>query len=601
MSDFIVAFVGLPSSGKSSIINSLCFKRIQQTGICRTTTEFKLIDNTLIDDANNKFKVIDLPGICDSEENIKSSEGNNFNELTYAHITNAHLIIWTSDINKAFITTHEVEEFNNIKEYIKEREESTGKLYYIIIMLSKCDKLYSIKKEKKESIKNNNDEIEDSDEDTNINDVIDKVKIKFPNDVILLFNAFGRSYHNKKSSATLKNFIEKTFNGIPTNHNIKFDISNYMKFELEQQKLYYNHFLKSFENFVNDKITIDTLKEKWNKVNDKDKYTIITEICQLKELEKNILTSRHVKIYEYIIMICDVNKEYETDYIINKILIYIYIYLICNISQYIINPEKIEFKYYKLSMDNFNSSYNLFVSDANANCNKITNIYIKKYKKLQNLDKIFISLCDVFCRLLCNQYYLMANDSYIDLIDYLIFSPHITHITGIIFLLSIYRCELDGIPEKSSFKLLFNNMINNNISDFPMIFNKLEKFLLYTGLIIKLNDCNYDEYIEFLKNITSCENTILLYKLKIIKLILNNQIYYDNANIASNPFYTVYKELMHPKIPYHRLKNNTECDNLLNAFWLKVYSNIKIEYNRSIFEYFVPISIEELLYKINDD
>ena len=121
MSDFIVAFVGLPSSGKSSIINSLCFKRIQQTGICRTTTEYKLIDDTLIDDANNKFKVIDLPGICDSEETIKSSK--DFNELTYAHIKNANLIIWTSDINKAFITTHEVEEFNKIKKYIKERTE----------------------------------------------------------------------------------------------------------------------------------------------------------------------------------------------------------------------------------------------------------------------------------------------------------------------------------------------------------------------------------------------------------------------------------------------------------------------------------------------
>ena len=264
MSDFIVAFVGLPSSGKSSIINSLCFKRIQQTGICRTTTEYKLIDDTLIDDANNKFKVIDLPGICDSEENIKSSEGTDFNKLTYDHIKNANLIIWTSDINKAFITTHEVEEFNNIKEYIKKRTESTGKLYYIIIMLSKCDKLYSIKKEKKEFIKTNNDEIEDSDEETNINDVIDKVKQKFPNDVILLFNAFGRSYHNKKSSATLKKFIEKTFNGIPTNHNIKFDISNYTKkHNVEQQKLYYNHFLKSFEDYVNDKITIDTIKEKW--------------------------------------------------------------------------------------------------------------------------------------------------------------------------------------------------------------------------------------------------------------------------------------------------------------------------------------------------
>ena len=461
-------------------------------------------------------------------------------------------------------------------------------------MLSKCDKLYSIKKEKKESIKNNNDEIEDSDEETNINDVIDKVKQKFPNDVILLFNAFGRSYHNKKSSATLKKFIEKTFNGIPTNHNIKFDISNYMKYELEQQKLYYTHFLKSFEDYVNDKITIDTVKEKWNKVNDEDKCKIITELCQLKELEKNILTSRHVKIYEYIIMVCDMNKKYETNYFINKILIYIYIYLICHISYHYINnknPEKINYDYNLLD-----PSTCYHYSHLCAFTSKIINIYYKKYETSQNIVKIFISLCQQFIQ----QYKLMSYSFHSDFIDYLIFSPHITQITGVIFLLKISDSFWD-IAFQPSFKLSFNNMINNNISDFPMIFNKLEKFLLYTGLITKLNDCNYDEYIEFLKNITSCENTILLYKLKIIKLILNNQIYYDNANIASNSFYTVYKELMHPKIPYHRIKNNTECNNLLDAFWTKVYSNIKIEYNSSLFEYFVPISIEELLYKINDD
>jgi len=61
MSDFIVTFVGLPSSGKSSIINSLVFKRILQSGVCRTTIEHKLIYEDVIDDSGNAFRVIDLP------------------------------------------------------------------------------------------------------------------------------------------------------------------------------------------------------------------------------------------------------------------------------------------------------------------------------------------------------------------------------------------------------------------------------------------------------------------------------------------------------------------------------------------------------------
>ena len=89
MSDFIVSFVGLPSSGKSSIINSLVFKRLLQSGICRTTTKFKLIDDYIIDDNNNKFKVYDFPGICDSEE----KDNNIFNNLTYKHINKSNLII----------------------------------------------------------------------------------------------------------------------------------------------------------------------------------------------------------------------------------------------------------------------------------------------------------------------------------------------------------------------------------------------------------------------------------------------------------------------------------------------------------------------------
>lgn len=229
MSDFKVAFIGLPSSGKSSIINSLIGKRLLESGICRTTIEYKLLDDIIEDDNNNKFKVIDLPGICDSEES-----NTNFNELTNEHIKDANLIIWTSDVNKAFITTHEVNEYNRIKEYIKNLNNDSGKLYYLIICLSKCDKDIVNKKIKTRKIKNNNEEITDSDEDTDIDDLIDKVKDKFSNEDIIYYNAFGKSYHNEKSSLTLKKFIEK--NGIPSKYNITFDITKYMKDYDKQQE-----------------------------------------------------------------------------------------------------------------------------------------------------------------------------------------------------------------------------------------------------------------------------------------------------------------------------------------------------------------------------
>ena len=105
---------------------------------------------------------MDLPGICDSEEHNV-----NFNELTNKHIINANLIIWTSDVNKAFITTHEVNEYNKIKKILNDATNKTGKLYHLIIMLSKCDKDINnnVIKKKDKKIKKSREEISDSDED----------------------------------------------------------------------------------------------------------------------------------------------------------------------------------------------------------------------------------------------------------------------------------------------------------------------------------------------------------------------------------------------------------------------------------------------------
>jgi hypothetical protein len=104
-----------------------------------------------------------------------------------------------------------VNEYNKLKQYIKNLQEDTGTIYKIAIMLSKCDKTidFSNKSETKSKPITNFkpttelEEITDLDEDTNINDLVIKVKEKFPNEDIILFNAYGRSYHNEKTSSTL--------------------------------------------------------------------------------------------------------------------------------------------------------------------------------------------------------------------------------------------------------------------------------------------------------------------------------------------------------------------------------------------------------------
>ena len=83
-----IALVGLPSAGKSSIINSLIGKRMAQSGVSRTTTEVKLYDN-LISDDDIKYKIYDLPGIADIED-----KDNNFDTLIFDTIRKCNMVIW---------------------------------------------------------------------------------------------------------------------------------------------------------------------------------------------------------------------------------------------------------------------------------------------------------------------------------------------------------------------------------------------------------------------------------------------------------------------------------------------------------------------------
>ena len=75
-----LGFAGLPSAGKSTIVNALAAKRVLESGVCRTTTEPCLVGATnavgaqkwvrarLESDDGVEFCALDLPGTCDAED-----------------------------------------------------------------------------------------------------------------------------------------------------------------------------------------------------------------------------------------------------------------------------------------------------------------------------------------------------------------------------------------------------------------------------------------------------------------------------------------------------------------------------------------------------
>lgn len=219
-----IGLVGLPSAGKSSIINSLLGKRLAQSGVSRTTLESKLYEKMQSDD-NVNFNIYDLPGIADIED-----KDNNFDKVIFDTIKKCNIVIWVSDIIKSFITNHELKEFTKIQNYINELATKEGIAIQLLIMLSKVDKNLEAgigHDDDFESCCENqqvsNDEIVD-DEETTVIDIYEKVKTKFADIDILCFNAHGRAYHHPNSTPTLKNFV-KQYN--PVNINTGFNIRKY--------------------------------------------------------------------------------------------------------------------------------------------------------------------------------------------------------------------------------------------------------------------------------------------------------------------------------------------------------------------------------------
>ena len=604
MSDFIVSFVGLPSSGKSSIINSLVLKRLLHSGIYRTTTEFKLIED-IFDDNNNKFKIYDLPEIYNSEEkNIFDDDNNTFklydssethnleekdnNKINnFKHILNSNLIIWTSDANNAFLTTHEINEYNKLKKYIKDSTDLTGKLYYVIIMLTKYDKKINLIEES-----NNNNEIQDSDEDIDIKNLIINVKNKFPEEDIILYNAYGRSYHNEKSSSILKKFIEKRI-GIPTNFNILFDISKYiLNFSDKQERLYFDKFITCYNNNYSYLFTQNIMPYWLNITNDQ-------QVNHLMKIRYDKFNSNYF-IFKFINLVINNNKDYIK--IINLKLIDFYKDIIIN------NNYSSTLNYHKdyNSDDIIKLFINIFIQSSILDQ---IEIYTKLFQDDFNYEKAYLIILSIH-----NEGYKKENFNFIN----------------------IFNCYIKTLNNSIGINSSSNSSIdNNNISNFYLkillIINKVPIYIKYYNhtsmcycmsypatlntYILSINKkYNYNISLEeysllslsekfnnlliYLNKLNEDNDYILLNKLQIIYILTYNSFTLPETSKNKISFY-IHSEayFLNGKQTtiIDRLKYNDTYLTLVNQIWTKIYSNIQIPYNGYIGN-LIPLDLTELLY-----
>jgi hypothetical protein len=153
--ELVVGFMGMPSAGKSSLINSIVGKRILQTGVCRTTKGVHLIGvvnrfnfdeprfhkQSVVSDDGVAFSILDLPGVdrvADVEDKGKGEKS--FGEMTIAWSTSSDVVCWYAAhriarrfaalggslrlqglgrVRTCFLTTHEKDEFDKVRDHLR--------------------------------------------------------------------------------------------------------------------------------------------------------------------------------------------------------------------------------------------------------------------------------------------------------------------------------------------------------------------------------------------------------------------------------------------------------------------------------------------------
>lgn len=174
----IVALCGFRNAGKSSIINSIIQnpKIIydQKPTLIGPTNQLRFGNNdeTVYYYEKSPYTFLDEPGI---------------------NIGNADIVLWVTDASSAFISDEEIVEYNKIKDQIYKMNIITNRLIQIGILISKANG------------------------DDNENNSVIRISELYPNDVMILYNAYGKLYHSK--SKIYRNFIRE--NNVSTHHSIK--------------------------------------------------------------------------------------------------------------------------------------------------------------------------------------------------------------------------------------------------------------------------------------------------------------------------------------------------------------------------------------------
>ena len=196
-----LGFAGLPSAGKSTIVNALAGKRVLESGVCRTTTEPCLVGATnavgaqkwvrarLESDDGVEFCALDLPGTCDAED-----KKGTFNKVTREWAAKCDVVVWVTDARTAFLTTHEASEYSALRAAIKEKADEDGTLYQFLIVIAKFDASIDMKSNTNANanVRFLEDEIRTGSEETTIDSCFARVERTFPETRVVKFSAFAR-------------------------------------------------------------------------------------------------------------------------------------------------------------------------------------------------------------------------------------------------------------------------------------------------------------------------------------------------------------------------------------------------------------------------
>jgi hypothetical protein len=214
-----VGFAGLPSAGKSTMVNALAGKRVLESGVCRTTTEVclvgsrnavcapkgpegpkrvKWVSTQLRSDDGVEFCALDLPGICDAEDT-----GGSFDAVTHEWAAKCDIVAWVTDARTALMTKHEVAELTRLMDAIREKADEDGTLYQFMIVLAKYDEPAAALMAPIEYLPG---EIRTGTEDTTIGGHLERVQRLFPGTRVVKFNAFAR-IETRPCSAALKALV----------------------------------------------------------------------------------------------------------------------------------------------------------------------------------------------------------------------------------------------------------------------------------------------------------------------------------------------------------------------------------------------------------